>query len=148
MVDGNCWIGKFDIVRDGIHRIRRGAKKIWESSPYSHSFLPSGKRTVKAVEVVEKNICPGLCKNTMQTSELQSPKIETDITHQGKNITQTGEVQCSKIENDTGHKCSATTLQHLRGEVQCLKIETEMDHLNSNTKNSTLEMIYVLIKIL
>ena len=49
----------------------------------------------------------------MQTSELQSPKIEIDITHQGKNITQTGEVQCSKIENDTGCQCSVTKLQPL-----------------------------------
>jgi hypothetical protein len=71
------------------------------------------------VEVVEKSICPGLCKNTMQTSELQSPKIEIDITHQGKNIMQTGEVQCSKIENDRGRQCSATKLQHLRSEAQC-----------------------------
>jgi hypothetical protein len=63
--------------------------------------------------VVEKNICPGWCKNTMQTSELQSPKIEIDITHQGKNITQTGEVQCSKIENDMGCQCSVTKLQPL-----------------------------------
>jgi DNA mismatch repair ATPase MutL len=90
------------------------------------------------VEVVEKNTCPGLCKNTMQTSELQSPKIEIDITHQGKNIMQTSEVQCSKIENDTGRQCSVIKMQHLQGEVQCLKIETEMDHLNSDTKKQYL----------
>ena len=28
MVDGNCWIGKFDIARDGIHLNRRGAQKL------------------------------------------------------------------------------------------------------------------------
>jgi hypothetical protein len=99
------------------------------------------------VEVVEKNTCPGVCKNTMQTSKLQSPKIETDITHQGKNITQTGEVQCSKIENDTGRQCSVTKLQHLQDEEQCLKIETEMDHLNdTKKKNNTLETIHVQTK--
>ena len=27
MVDGNCWTGKFDIARDGIHLNRRGAQK-------------------------------------------------------------------------------------------------------------------------
>jgi hypothetical protein len=27
MVDGSCWLGKFDIARDGIHLNRRGAKK-------------------------------------------------------------------------------------------------------------------------
>ena len=83
----------------------------------------------------------------MQTSELQSPKIEIDITYQGKNITQTGEVQCSKIENNMGRQCSDTKLQHLRGEAQCLKTETEMDHLNSDRKNNTLEMIHVQTKI-
>jgi hypothetical protein len=74
MVDGNCWIRKFDIARDVIHPNRRGAKKFGNLF-CSHSFSPSGKHIVKAVKVVEKNICSGLCKNTMQTSELQSPKI-------------------------------------------------------------------------
>jgi hypothetical protein len=28
MVDGNCWIGKFDMARDGIHLNTRGAQNL------------------------------------------------------------------------------------------------------------------------
>jgi hypothetical protein len=106
----------------------------------------SGKRVVRVVEAVEKNTYSGLFKSTMQTSELQSHKIEIEIAHQCKNIMQNGEVQCSKIETETERQCSVTKMQHLRGEVQCLKIETEIEHLNSDTKK-TLEMIYIQISI-
>jgi hypothetical protein len=44
------------------------------------------------VDEVDKNTYLGSCKNTMQTSESQSPKIETEITHQCKNIMQTSKM--------------------------------------------------------
>jgi hypothetical protein len=43
MVDGNCWIGKFDTVEDGIHLNRSRAKKFGDLL-CSHPLLFSGKQ--------------------------------------------------------------------------------------------------------
>ena len=47
MVDGNCWIGKFDIARDGIHLIGGELKNLGIFSV--KSFIPAFRETYSQI---------------------------------------------------------------------------------------------------